>query len=101
MRLSTAGSASRSTTGAVNFPEINAPLLKDSHRILHIHKNVPGILAKLNNVFAQYNINVKGQYLKTEGEIGYVIADIEQSYSKEFIHEIKSIEETIRFRILY
>lgn len=90
-----------STTGTVNFPELSLPLLQGSHRLLHIHKNVPGILAKINNIFAKYHINVRGQYLKTSGEIGYVIVDIEQSYSKEFVQELKNIEETIRFRMLF
>lgn len=90
-----------STTGTVNFPELSLPLLQDSHRLLHIHKNVPGILAKLNNIFAKHHINIRGQYLKTSAEIGYVIVDIEQSYSREFVQEIKSIEETIRFRMLF
>lgn len=90
-----------SSIGAVNFPEISVPILHDSHRILHIHKNIPGILAKLNSIFAKYHINVTGQYLKTNPEIGYVIADVEKSYTKEFIEEIKGIEETIKFRMLY
>lgn len=90
-----------STTGSVNFPELSLPLLHDSHRILHIHKNVPGILAKLNNIFAKYNINIHGQYLKTNSEVGYVIVDVAKSYTKEFVQEIKGIEETIRFRMLF
>ncbi|MGL4631983.1 MAG: phosphoglycerate dehydrogenase, partial [Leadbetterella sp.] len=90
-----------STTGSVNFPEVQLPILHDSHRILHVHKNVPGILAKINTIFAKHNINVKGQYLSTSDEIGFVIVDIAKSYSKEFIQEIKAIEETIRFRILF
>ncbi|MBX2950887.1 MAG: phosphoglycerate dehydrogenase [Leadbetterella sp.] len=90
-----------STTGTVNFPELSLPLLQDSHRLLHIHRNVPGILAKLNNIFAKHNINIRGQYLKTSAEIGYVIVDIEKSYSREFVQEIRGIEETIRFRMLF
>ncbi|ADQ16965.1 D-isomer specific 2-hydroxyacid dehydrogenase NAD-binding protein [Leadbetterella byssophila DSM 17132] len=90
-----------STTGTVNFPELSLPLLHDSHRLLHIHKNVPGILAKLNNIFAKHHINIRGQYLKTSAEIGYVIVDIEKSYSREFVQDLKSIEETIRFRMLF
>jgi D-3-phosphoglycerate dehydrogenase len=90
-----------STTGSVNFPELTLPLLKNSHRILHVHKNVPGILAKLNSVFAKHNINITGQYLKTDETLGYVIVDIEKSYSREFVQDIKAIEETIKFRILF
>lgn len=90
-----------STTGSVNFPELQLPLLKDSHRLLHIHKNVPGILAKINNIFAKHSININGQYLKTNEKIGYVIMDIDKGYTDEFVQEIKDIEETIRFRMLY
>lgn len=90
-----------STTGSVNFPELQLPLLSGSHRLLHIHKNVPGILAKINNIFAKHQININGQYLKTNEKIGYVIMDIDKDYSQEFIQEIKGIEETIRFRMLY
>jgi D-3-phosphoglycerate dehydrogenase / 2-oxoglutarate reductase len=90
-----------STTGSVNFPELQLPLLQDSHRLLHIHNNVPGILAKLNNAFAKHNINITGQYLKTSETLGYVIVDIEKSYSREFVQEIKAIDDTIKFRMLF
>jgi D-3-phosphoglycerate dehydrogenase / 2-oxoglutarate reductase len=90
-----------STTGSVNFPEVQLPILQDSHRILHVHKNVPGIMAKLNSVFAKHHINIKGQYLNTNETTGYVIVDVDKAYSKEFVQEIKAIEETNKFRILF
>lgn len=90
-----------STTGSVNFPEVQLPLLKGSHRLLHVHRNVPGILAKLNAIFARYNVNITGQYLKTNDQIGYVIMDVEISYTDGFVEEIKDMEETIKFRMLY
>jgi len=90
-----------STTGSVNFPEVQLPLLKGSHRLLHVHRNVPGILAKLNAIFARYNVNITGQYLKTNEQIGYVIMDVEISYTDGFVEEIKDMEETIKFRMLY
>lgn len=90
-----------STTGSVNLPEVQLPYLKKSHRLLHIHQNVPGIMAKLNNIFAKYHTNVTEQYLKTNETVGYVIVDIEKKYSKEFVQEIKGIEETIKFRMLF
>jgi D-3-phosphoglycerate dehydrogenase / 2-oxoglutarate reductase len=90
-----------STTGSVNFPEVQLPLLKGSHRLLHVHRNVPGILAKLNNIFARYNVNITGQYLKTNEQIGYVIMDVELTYINGFVEEIKNMEETIKFRMLY
>ncbi len=90
-----------STYGSVNFPELQLPLLHDSHRLLHIHENVPGILAKINNIFATYHINIRGQYLKTDEKIGYVITDIAKNYSDEVIGELKNIDKTIKFRLLY
>ena len=90
-----------STYGSVNFPEVQLPKLGDSHRLLHVHANVPGVLAKLNSIFAKHEINITGQYLKTNELIGYVIVDISKNYSEEFIQEIKAVEGTIRFRMLY
>lgn len=90
-----------STYGSVNFPELQLPPLEDAHRLLHIHQNVPGILAKINGIFAKYNVNVHGQYLKTTEKIGYVITDISKQYSDEMVQELKTIENTIKFRMLY
>jgi D-3-phosphoglycerate dehydrogenase / 2-oxoglutarate reductase len=90
-----------STYGSVNFPELQLPPLEDAHRLLHIHQNVPGILAKINNIFAKYNVNIKGQYLKTTNEIGYVITDIAKLYADEIVAELKEIDNTIKFRMLY
>jgi len=69
--------------------------------LMHIHKNVPGILAKINQIFAKNEVNIVGQYLKTNEKIGYVITDVNQKYNEKVIEELKNIEDTIRFRILY
>ena len=90
-----------SSYGSYNFPEVQLPKLKDSHRLLHVHANVPGVLAKLNSIFARHDINITGQYLKTNETIGYVIADISKKYSEEFVQELKAVDGTIRFRMLY
>ncbi|GAA4415354.1 hypothetical protein GCM10023187_45820 [Nibrella viscosa] len=90
-----------STYGSVNFPELQLPLLKDSHRLLHIHANVPGIMGRINQIFAKHDINIQGQYLKTTESIGYVITDIAKNYSEEVVEELKRIEHTIKFRLLY
>lgn len=58
---------------SVNLPNLTLPELNKAHRLLHLHKNVPGIMAKINSVFARYEINILGQYLKTSGNIGYTI----------------------------
>ncbi|MCZ6693494.1 MAG: NAD(P)-dependent oxidoreductase, partial [Bacteroidetes bacterium] len=89
------------TTGSVNFPNLQLPELKNAHRLIHIHHNVPGILAKINNVLADHQINIAGQYLKTNEIIGYVITDIDKAYDKQLIKALKAIEHTIRFRVLY
>ena len=89
------------TFGSVNFPEVTLPELKDGHRLLHIHKNVPGILAQINNILAKYKINILGQYLKTAGDTGYSITDIDKSYSDDVLKELKQIDNTIKFRVLY
>lgn len=90
-----------STTNSVNFPNLQLPILENAHRLIHIHHNVPGILAKINNILATHNINIVGQYLKTNETIGYVITDIDKAYDKAVIKELKDIKDTIRFRILY
>ena len=90
-----------STYGSVNFPELQLPLLKGAHRLLHIHANVPGILAKMNTIFAKYHINIHGQYLKTNEQIGYVITDVAKEYADEVVEELKGIDNTIKFRLLY
>lgn len=90
-----------STTNSVNFPEIQLPTLKDAHRLIHIHQNVPGILARINHVLASHNINVVGQYLKTNEKIGYMILAVNKEYDREVVRDFRSIENTIRFRILY
>lgn len=90
-----------STYGSVNFPELQLPLLKGAHRLLHVHANVPGILAKMNAIFANYHINIHGQYLKTNEQIGYVITDVAKEYADEVVEELKGIDNTIKFRLLY
>lgn len=90
-----------STTNSVNFPNLQLPTLENAHRLIHIHHNVPGILANINKVLAAHDINIVGQYLKTNESIGYVITDIDKAYNKSVIKELKAIQHTIRFRILY
>lgn len=90
-----------STTNSVNFPNLQLPILENAHRLIHIHQNVPGILAKINNVLADHNINIVGQYLKTNETIGYVITDIDKAYNPDVIKDLKAISHTIKFRILY
>jgi D-3-phosphoglycerate dehydrogenase len=90
-----------STYGSVNFPELQLPPLENAHRLLHIHHNVPGILAQINQIFAKYHVNIIGQYLKTTENTGYVITDVAKEYSDEIVSELKLIDNTIKFRMLY
>jgi D-3-phosphoglycerate dehydrogenase / 2-oxoglutarate reductase len=90
-----------STSNSVNFPNLTLPTLENAHRLIHIHNNVPGILAKINQVLANNGINIMGQYLKTTESIGYVITDINKVYNKDVIKDLRAIENTIKFRILY
>ncbi len=90
-----------STTNCVSFPNLQLPILENAHRLIHIHHNVSGMMAKINNILAEHKINIVGQYLKTNESIGYVITDIDKAYDKKLINALKGIENTIRFRVLY
>jgi len=89
------------TYGSVNLPEIQLPELQSAHRIMHIHENVKGILAKINTILLEYDNNILGQYLKTNETLGYVITDIDNFHNKELEKKLKNISNTIRYRILY
>lgn len=91
-----------STLSSVNFPEVSLPEHgRECSRLLHIHKNRPGILTQINTIFAEEGINIAAQYLQTEAEIGYVVIDVETERSEEALTKLKSIEGTIRARILH
>ncbi|MGX7835863.1 hypothetical protein ACWKSR_11995, partial [Campylobacter fetus subsp. venerealis] len=79
------------TYNSVNFPNIQLPFLQNAHRLIHIHMNEPGVLAKINQILANFEINIVGQYLKTNEKIGYVITDIDKAYSSEAIDALKLI----------
>lgn len=89
------------TTNSVNFPNLQLPSLENAHRLIHIHHNKPGIIAHINRILAAHDINIVGQYLKTNETIGYVITDINKAYDTDVIQDLKGIEGTIKFRVLY
>ena len=90
-----------STVGAVNFPQTSLQKSKDSaSRILHVHKNTPGMLEKINNVFAKNNLNISSQILQTEGDIGYAIIDSSSIINKEIELSLEKIENTINTRVI-
>ncbi len=90
-----------STLSAVNFPEVSLPVHSTAKRLLHIHQNKPGILNKINQVFVDANVNIAGQYLQTDPEIGYVVIDVENADTQEALKRLKEIDGTIKARVLY
>jgi len=92
---------SGSTANSVNFPNLTLPTFENAHRLLHVHENKPGVIASINSVLAEHDANIVGQYLKTNEQVGYVISDIDKVYSKDLIKALKSIDHTIKFRLLY
>ncbi|MHB8526980.1 MAG: phosphoglycerate dehydrogenase [Candidatus Acidiferrales bacterium] len=90
-----------STLYSVNFPNVQLPKITDAHRLIHIHENIPGMLAQINKVFAKHKANILGQYLKTSETIGYAITDISTAYKPKILEDLKAIPHTIKFRVLY
>lgn len=89
------------STSSVNFPEVALPAHTDMHRLLHTHRNVPGVMSAINKVFADNNINIRAQYLQTTKDIGYVVIDIDAEYSELALQKLSQIEATIRCRVLF
>lgn len=86
---------------SVNFPEVALPSHPGKHRLLHTHRNVPGVLSAINQVFAEHDINIGAQYLQTNDKIGYVVMDIDETYSELALDKLREIESTIRCRVLF
>ncbi|MDQ7947986.1 MAG: HAD-IB family phosphatase [Pedobacter sp.] len=86
---------------SLNFPNLQLPAIDKSHRLIHIHENVPGIMAQINTIFAKHQINIVGQFLMTNATLGYAITDINAEYDKQLFKSLKKIAHTIKFRVLY
>lgn len=86
---------------AVNFPEVALPAHPGKHRLLHIHKNIPGVLSEINSIFSATGINIRSQYLQTNDEIGYVVTDIDVEYSALALKRLNEVKGTIRCRVLF
>lgn len=99
-KLATYSDTGTSVT-SVNFPEVALPAHPDYHRLLHIHDNVPGVMSEINKVFSENNINVCGQYLQTNENVGYVVVDVDKEYSELALEKIKNVRGTIRVRVLF
>ena len=89
------------TTGSHTTPALSLPPQEGTHRILHIHKNVPGVLSEINTQLSLHKINILAQYLKTNDEIGYVVLDVSKNISGNALELLKKVKETIKVRLLY
>lgn len=89
------------STQSINLPNIQLPEIHNAHRLIHLHANVPGILAQINQVLANHHVNLLGQYLKTNEQIGYVFSDVSMDYDKKLHQHFRNIKHTIKSRILY
>ena len=89
------------SSNSVNFPSLDLPELQNAHRFIHIHKNIPNVMLKINKILSEFEVNILGQYLKTNDKIGYVITDINKKYNKNVIKRLKDIKGTIKLRVLY
>ena len=92
-----------STLSAVNFPEVTLPGHEGSCRIMHIHRNVPGVLSRVNDIFREHGINIDGQFLRTDAKVGYVVIDVTASEAQALVLKdaLGAIEGTLRTRVLY
>ena len=89
------------TLGSHTVPALALPPQEGSHRILHIHNNVPGVLSEINTTLSKNNINILAQYLKTNDDIGYVVLDVDKQISSKALHLLREVKQTIKVRILY
>jgi len=90
-----------STVGSHTVPPLSLPVQQNTHRLLHIHRNLPGVLSEINGTCSALNVNIVGQYLKTNDKIGYVVLDVEKTASAKAFEGMKKVKHTIRTRILY
>lgn len=93
--------AEGNTVLSVNLPPLGLPEHPGTHRLVHVHRNVPGVLAAINKVLADHGVNVEGQLLGTRGEVGYVLTDIAVDYADDVVEELRDLTETVRLRVLY
>ncbi len=89
------------TTFSVNLPNVQLSEVKGAHRLLHIHRNRPGVLAAINQALAGHGLNILAQHLKTLDEVGYVITDVDEDYGREAVDALRDLEDTLKFRVVY
>lgn len=89
------------TLGSVSLPDLYLPPIAKGMRILHIHHNVPGIVANVSSIFAEHGVNIVGQSLKTRDSVGYLVTEISDRIKDEVLLEIREVDETIKLRVVY
>ncbi|STZ09580.1 D-3-phosphoglycerate dehydrogenase [Moraxella caprae] len=89
------------TTSSVNFPNVSIPFTDKSHRLLHIHQNVPGVLSQVNASFADAGINITAQSMMTRGDVGYLVMDVDDNDSAKALERLRSVPQTIKVRVLF
>ena len=94
--------ATGNTFTSVNFPKVSVPRpdRPTTHRLLHVHKNVPGVLSHINGIFARNNVNVLSQFLRTNERIGYVVADVDGKYNNSLLNDLQTVPHTLKVRIV-
>ena len=91
-----------STAGAVNFPQVQLPRRPNGTRFIHVHRNLPGVLRKVNDVFSSRGLNIVAQYLETRGEVGYVVVEVDLAEpGEELLEALRAIDGCIRARLVY
>jgi len=88
------------TTLSVNLPPVALPQQPGTHRLVHIHRNTPGVLATVNRILAEHSVNIEGQVLGTRGEVGFLLTDIGTRYAEDVVDQLRAMEQTIRLRVL-
>ena len=89
------------TIGSVNFPEVAVPEHPGTHRLLHIHRNIPGVLTSINRIFSENQLNIIAQFLQTKDQVGYVVIDVDADCSGLALEQLAEIPATIRCRVLH
>lgn len=90
-----------STFSAVNFPQVELPISAGCHRILNIHKNVPGVISNINTIVAEIGVNIQAQVVNTHGDMGYLVMDVSQDLSREAKEKIAKLGTSIKTRLVY
>lgn len=89
------------TTGSLNFPQVELPALEGRHRVIHVHRNVPGMISKIGATLSRHKINIEGQRLETNDQLGYLVTDIDHAIKSALVKDLSAIPNTIRVRALY